>query len=78
MTVDKRWQETIRWLMADVIMRTMMMRIVEEEEEGQTVCLLRAGAAAWAIEQMAQHTEDSAGPLVEKGALLSLVEVMPQ
>ncbi len=32
------------------------------------------GAAAWAVEQMAQHGESVAGPLIEQGALKQLVD----
>eukprot|EP00983_Pelagomonas_calceolata_P111542 1159793-Pelagomonas_calceolata.AAC.2 len=34
-----------------------------------------AGVAAWAIEQLGQHSEETAGPLVTAGALMALTQV---
>jgi len=34
-----------------------------------------AGVAAWAIEQLGQHSEDTAGPLITAGALMALAQV---
>jgi hypothetical protein len=65
--------------------RAVIARTIVDSGVGVPVvgCLSHAsfevvGGAAWALEQMAQHGEAMAGPLIEQGALQQLIDAHPR